>query len=121
MKNIVLTFSLLLIAYAGSASAYRVLEQKEEAYEAALTNVTLPRAAVGSIRLKTCRDCPSVSFRTSDATIYIVNGAPLPFPEFFELATSYRDIRDEAERTAVYVFVDNETQRVNRLAIDHFN
>jgi hypothetical protein len=120
MKQLVTISTILLLAYVGSASAYRVIEQTEESYELALADVTFPRSAIGSVRFKSCRECSFVSLRTTEKTNYVVNGATLPFTEFFELATDFRENRSVEGSTAVYIFVDIETQQIKRVALDHF-
>ena len=120
MKQLVAISAILLLTYVGSASAYRVIEQTEESYELALADVTFPRSAIGTVRFKSCRDCSSVSLRTTERTTYIVNRATLSFPEFFELAKDFSENRSEEGSTAVYIFVDIETQQIKRVALDHF-
>ena len=110
----------LLLGSISSAWAYRVIEQTEDAYELVLGEVSLPRGESSSVIFKPCPACTITSLRVTSATTYFVNGVPLAFPDFLEAVEAIRRISRGNGNTAVYVFFDIESRRVNRLEIDHF-
>ena len=110
----------LLLGSISSAWAYRVIEQTEDAYELVLGEVSLPRGESSSVIFKPCPACTITSLRVTSATTYFVNGVPLAFPDFLEAVEAIRRISRGNWNTAVYVFFDIESRRVNRLEIDHF-
>ncbi len=121
MNRAIFAIMALLLGGISSAWAYRVIEQTEAAYELVLGEIRLPRAVTGSVRFRPCPECRSTSLRVTGATIYSVNGTPLEFPDFLEAVQAVRQIDGGNQNTAVYVFFDIESRRVNRLQVDHFN
>ncbi len=115
-------FALMAVLLGGISSAWavRVLEQPEDAYELALGDVSLPSGVTGSVRFRECPACRTISLRVTNATTYFVNGTRLEFPDFLEAAEAIRQMDHGNDRTAVYVFFDVESRRVNRLVLDHF-
>ncbi len=111
----------LLLGSISSAWAYRVIEQTEDAYELVLGEVSLPRGVSSSVIFKACPACTMTSLRVTSATTYFVNGTPLEFPDFLEAATAIRQMDGGNRNTAVYVFFDIKSRRVNRLELDHFD
>ncbi len=111
----------LLLGGISSAWAYRVIEQTEDAYELVLGEVSLPRGDTGTVIFKPCPTCTTTSMRVTRATTYFVNGAPLAFPDFLEAAEAIRRMSRGSQNTAVYLFFDIESRRINRLAVDHFD
>ena len=111
----------LLLGSISSAWAYRVIEQTEDAYELVLGEVSLPRGVSSSVIFKACPVCTMTSLRVTSATTYFVNGTPLEFPDFLEAATAIRQMDGGNRNTAVYVFFDIKSRRVNRLELDHFD
>lgn len=105
------------LGIATSASATRVLEQIEGAYEAALPDVVLPAGTAGYVILPPCSACVRISLGVSADTQYIVERAPVPFVDFIEAADALAS-SGRARRAAVYVFYDLETKRVTRLVLD---
>ena len=95
--------------------------QTEGAYELGLGEVRLPRGVTGSVTFKPCPTCPIDSFRVTPATTYSVNGTPLEFKDFLEAVKAIRKLDGGNQNTAVYLFFDIESRRVNRLQVDHFN
>ncbi len=111
----------LLLGSISSAWAYRVIEQTEDAYELVLGEVSLPRGVSSSVIFKACPVCTMTSLRVTSATTYFVNGTPLEFPDFLEAAAAIRQMDGGNRNTAVYVFFDIKSRRVNRLELDHFD
>ena len=121
MNRLIFATLIFLLGSLSSAWAYRVIEQAEDAYELVLGEVSLPARATGSIIFNPCPDCTTTSLRVSRATSYVVNGVSLEFPDFIEAAEVIRDMDGGSQNTAVYVFFDVESKRVNRLVLAHFN
>lgn len=97
------------------------MEQTEDAYELVLGEVSLPYGETGTVIFKLCPECTITSLRVTRATTYVVNGAALEFADFLEAAEAIRQIDGGNQNTAVYVFFDIGSQRVNRLEVDHFD
>ena len=121
MNRTLFTILILLSSSMSSAWAYRVIEQTEDAHELVLGEVALPLGVTGSVIFKLCEDCTTTSLRVTSATSYFVNGAALELKVFLESAEAIRQTNGGNQNTAVYVFFDLESQRVNRLALDHFS
>jgi len=119
MNRAIFATLILLAASISSAWAYRVIEQTEDAYELVLGEVSLPRGITGSVIFKPCPDCNTTSLQVGSGTLYFVNGAPLELEDFLEAAEALRQTDGGNQHTAVYVFFDVESRRVNRLALDH--
>ncbi len=111
----------LLLGSISSAWAYRVIEQTEDAYELVLGEVSLPRGESSSVIFKPCPACTITSLRVTRATTYFVNGVPLTFPDFLEAVEAIRRISRGSLNTAVYIFFDIESRRVNRLRVDQLD
>ena len=120
MNREILTKLILLLGSVSSAWAYRVLEQSEDAYELMLGEVSLPRGAAGTVIFKPCADCNTTALRVSAQTTYAVNGAAFELADFLELADEIRQQDGGNSETAVYIFFDIESKRVNRLHLDTF-
>ena len=119
--NLTLSATLaLLLSSISSAWAYRVIEQTEDAYELVLGEVSLPLGQTGSVIFRPCPACTVTSLRVTSTTTYFVNGVPLEFPEFLAAVEAIRRISRGEQSSAVYVFFDIESRRINRLKIDHF-
>ena len=121
MNRAIFAMMAVLLGGISSAWAVRVMEQPEDAYELVLGDVSLPSGVPGSVRFRACPTCGTTSLRVTSATTYFVNGTRLEFPDFSEIAVAIRQMDGGNDNTAVYVFFDIESQRVNRLALDHFN
>jgi hypothetical protein len=121
MNRAIFAMMAVLLGGISSAWAARVLEQHEDAYELALADVSLPSGVPGSVRFRECRTCRATSLRVTSATTFFLNDTRLEFPDFLEVAAAIRQMDGGAEDTAVYVFFDVESRRVNRLALDHFD
>ena len=120
MNRAILTTLILLLGSVSSAWAYRVLEQTEDAYELMLGEVSLPRGAAGTVIFKPCADCDTTALRVSSQTTYAVNGAAFELADFLEAADEIRQLDGGNSGTAVYIFFDIESKRVNRLHLDTF-
>ncbi len=121
MNRAIIAIMVLLLGGISSAWAYRVIEQTEDAYELGLNEVLLPLAVTGSVTFNPCPTCPTDSFHVPPATTYSVNGTPLEFKDFLEAVQAIRKMDGGNQNTAVYLFFDIESRRVNRLHVDHFN
>lgn len=62
-----------------------------EAYELALSDMTIPATASSGIIFKTCDECESMTVRVTPNTQYLFNGKSLPLKEF---RAAVLDIRD---------------------------
>ena len=120
MNRAIFATLVLLLGSLSSAWAYRVLEQTEDAYELMLGEVSLPRGAAGTVIFKPCPDCNTTAMRVSAETRYFVNGSPLELQDFLAWAEEIRKMDGGNQNTAVYIFFDIDSQRVNRLMLDHF-
>ncbi len=119
MNRAIFATLVLLFGSLSSAWAYRVLEQTEDAYELMLGEVSLPRGVAGTVIFKPCPDCNTRSLRVSRETLYFVNGLALELADFRAAAEVIRQTNGGNQNTAVYVFFDIDSQRVNRLMLDH--
>ena len=120
MNRAIIAMMVVLLGGISSAWAARVMVQHEDAYELALADVSLPSGVPGSVRFRECRACRTTSLRVTQATTFFFNGTRLEFPDLLEIAAAIRETADGNEDTAVFVFFDIESRRVNRLALDHF-
>lgn len=120
MNRAIFATLVLLLSSLSSAWAYRVLEQVEAAHELVLGEVSLPRSAAGTVIFKPCPDCNTTALRVSGETQYFVNGSPLELADFLARAEDIRKLDGGNRNTAVYLFYDVDSQRVNRLMLDHF-
>ena len=102
------------------AGATRVFEQPEAAYETALADVTLPLSVTGRVTFPPCSGCTLVSLPVSPRTIYLVERAEVPLDALVRAAAEAR-AAGQADKTAVYIYYDVETRRVNRLVLDHLD
>ena len=83
----------------------------EEAYEVRATTVTLPSSEFGSLILRTCDDCESVTLRVDGDTRYIVAGRAMPLTEFRALMRELPGKQDMAV-TVLYRPGDRRVTRV---------
>jgi hypothetical protein len=107
--------TLLVLTAPLDAFAARTMIPKEDAYEVLLADVVLPGGAGGSVVFTPCADCSSLSFRVTAETGYLFNSTAVALVDL-KLAALAAD----PNATGVYVFVDRETTRVSRIAIDTF-
>jgi len=118
MTRTVLAILILALGSTSTAWALRVLEQHEDAYELVLGEVSLPLGVTGAVIFKACDDCKTSSLRVTSATTYHVNGAQMALSDFLNAAEALRQTNGGNQNTAVYVFFDTESLRVNRLMLD---
>ncbi len=112
MSQRVITALLLLLAVAGQASATRVMQQPEEAYELLLGQVSLPQRVGGSVIFKPCPDCQTVGLPVTAATRYFVSDQEVTLDALAEATNNL------ARTTNVAVFFDKASKFVNRLKIN---
>lgn len=108
-----------LIAGCVSSSTFaaRTIEQPEGSFEAALAEVVLPRSTAGSVAFPPCGGCSRIALPVGLDTVYLIERSPVALAEWLSAAEDAK-AAGRAERTAVYVFYDIETRRVNRLVLD---
>lgn len=121
MNRAIFATLVLVLGTISSAWAFRSVEQVEDAYELVLGEVSLPQRVTGTVSFRTCPTCTRISLRVTSATTYAVNGAALEFADFLEAAAAIRQINGGNQNTAVYIFSDIQSHRVNRLKLEHFN
>jgi len=120
MNRAIIVILALLLGSISSAWAYRVIEQNEDAYELVLDEISLPRGETSSVIFKPCPACTTTSLRVTGATTYFVDGVLLAFPDFLVAVEAIRRLHRSNRNTAVYLFFDIESRRINRLMIDQF-
>jgi hypothetical protein len=106
----------LSLGVMSQASAYRVIEQLETAYELRLGVVTFPGDANGSVIFTPCSTCRTMSLRVSDQTRYFIAGQLVDLADFRERVDALRATIDGQQR-GVFIYADNESLRVTRLAL----
>jgi hypothetical protein len=116
MFRVVVTL-LLVLGSVSNVWALRVLEQPESPFELELPDVRFPTAANGLLSFKTCDTCRLVSHQLATTTQYSVNGTSLPFADFLIAVGDLQKASGRNQTVFVGVFVDNQTQRVNRIAV----
>ena len=99
------------------ASAYRILEQVEQAYELRLGAVTLPDGTTGSVIFTPCETCRTMSLRVSEQTRYFVAGQTVDLATLRERADALRATIDGQQRVGVFVFYDPTSLRITRLKL----
>lgn len=117
MRALVATIAAGACAVAG---ATRVFEQPEAAYEAALADVTLPLSVTGRVTFRPCNGCALVSLPVSPRTNYLVERSEVPLDALVRAAAEAA-AAGRADETAIYIYYDVETRRVNRLVLDHLD
>ena len=115
-----LLVAVLTLSVAGTASATRVIEQPEGAYEVLLRDVIMPGGSAGYVIFKPCESCDNISLNVAADTAYFVSKTALALADFLQAAESFRNQDSSGTSTAVYVFYDVESKRVNRLVLAHF-
>ena len=103
-----------------TAGATRVIEQPEGGYEAALAEVELPASPTGLVRFSPCSGCARVSLPVSPRTAYFVERSEVPLDALVQAAAEAA-AAGRADETAIYIFYDVETRRVNRLVLDRLD
>lgn len=68
----------------------------EEAYEARLSEIRLPRTETGTIAFKPCSTCEVATKRVDAQTRWLINGEAVPLREFREALEEVADPAKEA-------------------------
>jgi len=112
----------LSLSLAGIASgAPRVLGHPEASYELSLKDLRMPSSSAGSVTLRTCAACQSVTHRVDGATIYLAGNTPMLLPDFLNYAQSLSAANPD-DRVLVGVYYDVESAVVTRIIVlDHRN
>jgi hypothetical protein len=113
----VVTLSILALAIASNAWAYRVVEQLENAYELVLSDVRLPSGVTGSVDFRACDDCALLSLRVTHETTFYIDDIPMNLADFLEAAEIIRQTTNAKGDASVSVFFGIASQRVNRLKL----
>ena len=108
--------TLALLGFMGSANAFRVIGQPERPYELALSQLTLPPNAAGTVIVRPCDECRVGTHRFADGAKFVVDGREVQFADFLKVVTDVRG-STASERTVVGVFVDVNTERITRISI----
>jgi hypothetical protein len=116
MSRIIIAIAVILSS-ATAAWALEVVSQPEKGVELTLAALTLPNGATGAIRYRTCEDCPLEQHRITARTKYLVDRQEVAFADFVLAADGIRQQGDSAQTTFVGVYIDIESQNVNRIAL----
>jgi hypothetical protein len=101
---------------AGDAAAVRTVELVEGAYELVLSDAVLPSSIAGSLLLKPCPDCDTVTLRVDGETTYHVGASRVALPDLHAVAGRLRAAGAD-KTTPLGVFYDRETRRVTRVRL----
>ena len=107
----------LAVGTLDAAGALRVLEQPEAGFELGLGNVDFPTSTTGSVKFKTCDTCSTVARSVTNATRYYVNNQELALADFLLAAANIRTVEGQTSRSMVGVYVDVQSQNVNRVFV----
>jgi len=110
----------MAVGLCAAAGATRVLEQPEGAYEKALAEVALPTGPTGRVSFPPCPGCAPVSLPVSPRTAYFVERSQVSLAVLSDAAAEAA-AAGRADETAVYIFYDVETRRVNRIVLDRLD
>ena len=106
--------SLLVLLTAGPAQG--ALQAIEQAYELALSEITLPGNENGYVMVRRCARCKPEVMRVDARTVYRVRPASNP--------VSLRELKIQAgkaigsRQASVYLYYDPKTRYVRRLVLD---
>ncbi len=103
-----------------TAAAYRVLEQREDAYEFRLAEITLPEIESGLVTFRSCDACALTSLRLSPQTVLRIDGTTFDFARFREAVDEIGAIENGPDDTHVAIFYDIATGRLTRIEIFRF-
>lgn len=116
-RSIALVVALLAGVFATTAHAFRVLERVEHSVELAMRDLKLPADTGGTVQWRPCATC-SVQVHTVTAeTKYVLNERVLPLPEFLAEIEKIRERPTVEDRTIAGVFLDINTERVNKVVV----
>lgn len=115
--SIVIAIALVGGLLAGSANAFRVIEDVEGSVELGLSELTLPTGSNGNVQYRACANCTSVTQTVNDETVYRLNGQALGFPEFLAAIADIRKTPSVENRALAVVVYDLNTKRVTRVLV----
>ncbi len=106
-----LIFTLILTApvMIPAAQAVNYIEI-EQAHEVNASQIRIPSAGIGVLRVETCEDCKKLSLKLTSETRAFVGKQAITIRQFRNLAT--------ANEAAAYVFYKPSTNEVTRLVLD---
>ena len=113
----VVTLSILGLAIASNALAYRVVEQLEDTYELVLSDVRLPSGVTDSVDFRACDGCALLSLRVTHETTFYIDDILMSLGDFLDTAEIIRQSTSADGDASVGVFFGIASQRVNRLKI----
>jgi len=116
-RSIVFVVALLAGVFASTAHAFRVLEQVEYSVELMLRELKLPADVGGTVQYRACASCSVKTHAVTAETKYILNERVLPLAEFLAEIETIRDRPSVQERTIAGVFLDINTERVNKVVV----
>ncbi len=108
---------LALLGFMSSASAFRMLEQRERPFELTLSQLTLPKDTAGSLTLRECDKCGISTRRFVDGVKFVVDGRELKYADFLQIVSDLRGNTRTNDTIVANVYVDIATERVTRVAI----
>jgi hypothetical protein len=76
-----------LLACFGTATAQRTLEPLEETYELDVSQISFNG---GSVTVTPCQTCKRVSHKTTEQTVFNVNGKATPYEDFLKVVEQRR-------------------------------
>lgn len=107
----------LALGLAAPAWATRVLEQLETPYELTLTQVNLPTVVGGTLSFRACDSCRVVAHSISASTRFFVGSSEVAFVDFNAAVDQIRKTAAPGKPVLVGVFVDIQSQQVNRIVV----
>lgn len=111
MKSHILVFvAIASLCAAMPASAARVLELIEDAYEVRAADVQLPTERGRTLYVKTCSVCAPTAMQVDEKTGFFDGGSTVAYSDFRELLRDHYD-------SAVYVFYRPGTDEVTRIVL----
>ncbi len=112
-RKIIIMLAVLTLAFASLAQAR--LDRIEEAFELALTQLSLPAHSTAKVTVKACAGCASVQLRVTDATSYHVgfDSVGITLQELIDAVDAVRD----RSKTPVYVMYRPESLVITRIIL----
>jgi hypothetical protein len=103
-----------LLWWLAAGAAQGTLKTIETAWEASLSDVTLPAGANGYVMLRRCAHCRVESLRVNAETRYLLPAGVVSLKELKETAA----LAAGTDTVWVYVYFDPVTRLVRRLVLD---
>ena len=112
-RKIIIMLAVLTLAFASLAQAK--LERIEEAFELALTQLSLPAHSTAKVTVKACAGCDTVQLRVTDGTSYFVgfDSVGVTLQELIDAVDAVRD----RSKTPVYVMYRPESLVITRIIL----